>query len=111
MNEIEKKERDSMRVTRKTQIDVMLGNKEMLQATKGNKIIDFDQFILTHHRNFLFNLDTKQLFNIEPSDCDKSETRKLNLNNRKHEQIFKETLESHETKLKLLEKLKHAARK
>jgi hypothetical protein len=76
----------------------------VVNVTKGSKLIDFDEIIITDHRGFMFDINIKEYFNISASKRDRSESRRLNLTNRKHREQFKDTLEKYLKEMKLLEK-------
>ena len=104
VNETDSLVRDKTYKNGTKQIDVILGTEPILQATRGSKIIDFDEIIITDHRGFLFDVDVKEYFDINTSKYDKSETRKLNPANRRHRNEFKETLEQFIEQTKLGER-------
>ena len=105
MNDTDESERDRTFKNRQNQTDVMLGTKSILQATRGSKLIDFDEIIITDQRGFIFDIDINEYFKITASKCDKSEIRKLNPTNRKHQAQFKDTLEKHISQMGLMEKI------
>ena len=103
-------ERDRTYKDGQNQLDAVFGTKSVLRVARGSKIVDFDEVILTDHRGFIFDLDVNEYFNLPASAYDKSESRKLNLGNRKHRKQFKETLQQYVTQTKLLEKTEEICR-
>ena len=95
LNEQEEVERDKTYKNSMNQIDAVFASPSVLQYVRGSKLVDFDKIIPTDHRGFLFDIDFEEYFNIKPSTYDKSETRKLNPNNRRHKEKFKEVLEKY----------------
>jgi len=95
LNKVEENKRDNTYKNGQKQIDVILGTEPILQATRGSKIIDFNEVIITDHRGFIFNVDINEYFEITASKYDKSESIKLNPTNKKHREKFKETLENY----------------
>ena len=86
------------------QIDAMFASPSVMQHVRGSKLIDFDEIIPTDQRGFLFDIDFEEYFNIKLSTYDKSETRKLNPNNRRHKEKFKEVLEKYIHQMGLMDR-------
>jgi hypothetical protein len=104
MNETEENVRDRTYKNGQNQIDAIFVTTSLIQYVRGSKIVDFDEVIPTDHRGFLIDIDFEEYFNIKPSTYDKSESRKLNPNNRRHREKFKEVLEQYIHQMGLLER-------
>ena len=68
-------------------------------------MVDFDEIIITEYRGFIFDIDINEYFEIMAHKYDRSETRKLNPTNRKHQDQFKDTLKKYISQMGLMKKI------
>ena len=91
INDTEDSERDRTYKKGRNQINAIFATETVLQYVSSSKIIDFDEIIPTDNRGFLININFEEYFNVKPSKYNKSESRKLNPNNRRHKRSSKKS--------------------
>jgi len=104
VNECEEQVRDKTYQSGSNQLDAVFVTRKVLRSIKGSKLVDFNDIILSDHRGFIFDMDFEEYFNLNPSRYDRSKTRKLNPNNRKHRIQFKEKLDEYIDQLGLIQR-------
>ena len=63
----ESSDRDNTYKNGRNQIDAVFGTEQIVRVTRGSKIVDFDEIIITDHRGFMFNIDINKYSNLPAS--------------------------------------------
>jgi len=95
VNDFESSVRDKTYNKGSNQIDAVLASEEVLNQVRGSRLVDFNKVVISNHRGFLIDIDFEQYFEMTVSVYDRSETRKLNLTNRKHKAKFQNKLDEY----------------
>ena len=96
--------RDATHKKGKTQIDAVFATTAVLNCINECKIVDYNEIIMSDHREFIFDLNARKYFNMTHSEYDEKSNRLLNPNNRKHREKFNQKLNDYITDSKLVEK-------
>ena len=64
MTNYEYEERDRTYKNGRNQINVVWGIEPILHSTRGSKLVDFNEVIITDHRGFLFDIDFHEYFHL-----------------------------------------------
>ena len=97
--------RDNAQEKGSKQIDAAFASEAALQVVTGSMLVDFNEIVMSDHRGFMFDVDLKELMDLEASKYDSRDRRTLNPTNRAHRTKFKESLEKLRTETKLEEKI------